>query len=119
MRRKEDAKQIWKVMESIRKSMKAEDESLKTLVDDVTSEDIQKTYTMEKSLLDMLKLQETTFDNDIAYQWRMSDEFQEHLSLINKKKLFSGTMSIKSIPETTKQVQPIYPHGHSIRNDIT
>ena len=44
---KEEAKHIRNVMESIRTSMKAEAESLKTLVDDVTSEDIQKTYTME------------------------------------------------------------------------
>ena len=47
----EDATQIKKIMESIRTSMKAKAESLKNLVDEVTSKNIEHTHTMEKSLL--------------------------------------------------------------------
>ena len=49
----------------------------------------------------------------------MSDEFQEHLSLTTQKILFSETLTIKSLTETTKPVQPVYAHGNFNRNDIT
>ena len=54
----EDATQIKKIMESIRTSMKPEAGSLKNLVDEVTTENIENTYTMEKTLLKMLKSKE-------------------------------------------------------------
>ena len=47
----EDATGIKNVMESFRKSMQAEAESLKSLVDEVTSENIEQSHTIEKSLL--------------------------------------------------------------------
>nr|XP_022300954.1 uncharacterized protein LOC111109164 [Crassostrea virginica] len=114
----EDFTEIKNIMESIRTSLKTEAESLKNLVDEVTSERIENTYTMEKSLLKMLKSQETTYDDYITYLWKMSDEFQEYLST-NQKLLFTKTLKIQPIPETTKPVPPEFTAGRFNKNDIT
>nr|XP_022336500.1 uncharacterized protein LOC111132878 [Crassostrea virginica] len=113
-----DVTKIQKLMESIRTSMKAETESLKNLVDEVSSENIEHTYIMEKTLLKMLKSQETTYDDYIAYLGKMSDEFQQHLSLENQKILFSETLKIKTIPETTKPVDPVFTAGQFSKLDV-
>nr|XP_022341353.1 uncharacterized protein LOC111135510 isoform X2 [Crassostrea virginica]XP_022341354.1 uncharacterized protein LOC111135510 isoform X2 [Crassostrea virginica] len=115
----EDVTEIKKIMESIRTSMNAEAESLKNLVDEVTSEKKNHTHTMEKSLLKMLKSQETTYDDYIAYLGKMNDEFQEYLSLTNKKLLFSETLKIKTIPETTRPVPPVFTKGKFSKDDIS
>ncbi|XP_078312151.1 uncharacterized protein LOC111134800 isoform X2 [Crassostrea virginica] len=115
----EDATQIKKIMESIRTSMKAKAESLKNLVDEVKSENIEHTHTMEKSLLKKLKSQEKTYDDYIAYLWKMSDEFQEYLSITNQKVLFSKTLKIQPIPETTKPVPPVFTAGQFNKDDVT
>ncbi|XP_022342525.2 uncharacterized protein LOC111136166 [Crassostrea virginica] len=114
----EDATKIKKIMESIRTSMKAEAESLKNLVDEVTSENIKHTHTMEKSLLEMLKSQGTTYDDYMAYLENMSDEFQKYLSITNQKLLFSKTLKIQVIPETTKPVLPVFNAGRFNKDDI-
>ncbi|XP_078341600.1 uncharacterized protein LOC111106633 [Crassostrea virginica] len=115
----EDVTEIKKIMKSFRASIKAEAESLKNLVDEVTSESIENTHTMEKTLLKMLKSQETTYDDYITYLWKMSDEFQEYLSLTNKKLLFTKTLKIQPIPETIKPVPPEFIAGRFSKNDIT
>ena len=115
----EDATQIRKIMESIRTSMRAEAESLKNLVDEVTTENLENTHTMEKSLLKMLKSQETTYDDYIAYLGKMSDEFQQHLSLANQKLIFSETLKIKTIPETTRPVPPVFIPSQFNKDDVT
>ncbi|XP_022341640.1 uncharacterized protein LOC111135665 [Crassostrea virginica] len=114
----EDATEIRKVMESIRTSMKAEAKSLKNLVDEVTSENIEQTYTMEKSLLKMLNSQETTYNDYISYLEKTSDAFQEYLSITHHKLLFSKTLKIQSIPETTKPVPPVFTAGTFNKNDV-
>ncbi|XP_022297069.2 uncharacterized protein LOC111106627 isoform X3 [Crassostrea virginica] len=115
----EDVTEIKKIMESIRTSMKAEAKTLKNLVDEITSESIENTHTMEKTLLKMLKSQETTYDDYITYLWKMSDEFQEYLSITNKKLLFTKTLRIQPIPETTKPVPPVFTAGRFSKNDIS
>nr|XP_022308350.1 uncharacterized protein LOC111114351 [Crassostrea virginica] len=115
----EDAEQIKKIMGSIRTSMKAEVKALKNLVDDVTSENIEHTHSMEKSLLKMLKSQETTYDDYITYLAKMSDEFQEYLSETTKKLLFSKILKIQPIPDTTKPVPPVFTAGQFNKNDIS
>ena len=114
----EDATQIKKIMESIRTSIKTEAESLKNLVDEVTSENIKHTHTTEKSLLEMLKSQETTYDDYMAYLENKSVEFQEYLSISIQMLLFSKTLKIKPIPETTKPVPPIFIAGRLKKDDI-
>nr|XP_022341352.1 uncharacterized protein LOC111135510 isoform X1 [Crassostrea virginica] len=115
----EDVTKIKKITESIRISMNAEAESLKNLVDEVTSEKKKHTHTMEKSLLKMLKSQETTYNDYIAYLGKMNDDFQEYLSLTNKKLLFSETLRIKTIPETTRPVSPVFTKGKFSKDDIS
>ena len=115
----EDVTEIKKIMESIRTSINAEAESLKNLVDEVTTEKKKHTQTMEKSLLKMLKSQETSYDDYIAYLGKMNDEFQEYLSLTNKKFLFSETLRIKTIPETTRPVPPVFTKGKFSKDDIS
>ena len=114
----EDAIEIKKIMESIRTSMKAESESLKNLVDEVTSENISHTHTMEKSLLKMLKSRETTYDDYIAYLWKMSDEFQMYLCTTNKRLLSSTTLKIQTIPKTTRPVPPVFTCGQFNKDDV-
>ena len=92
---------------------------MKNLVDKITSENIEHTHTMEKSLLKMFKSQETTYDGYITYLGEMSDEFQEYLSVTNKKLLFSKILKIQPIPETTKPIPPVFTAGQFNRNDIT
>ncbi|XP_078310256.1 uncharacterized protein LOC144617534 [Crassostrea virginica] len=113
-----DVTEIKKIMESIRTSMKTEAESLKNLVDEVTSENVEHTNTMEKSLLKMLRSQETTYDEYMAYLGKMSDEFQKYLSLTNQKLMFSEVLKIQPIPETTKPVPPVFTAGHFNKDDI-
>ncbi|XP_078312661.1 uncharacterized protein LOC144619157 [Crassostrea virginica] len=106
-----DASQVRKIMKCIRTSMKVEAKSLKNLVDEVTSEHLEHTHKMENSLLEMLKSQETTYDEYIKYFGKMSDQFQKYLSLTNQNLLFSETLKIKTIPETTKPVLPVFTGG--------
>ncbi|XP_078329848.1 uncharacterized protein LOC111113501 isoform X2 [Crassostrea virginica] len=114
----EDVKEIQNIMESIRTSMKAEAESLKNLVDEVTSNKIKHTYTMEKSLLQMLKSQETTYNDYIKYLGKMSEKFQEYLSTTNQKLLSSNILKLKTIPETSKPVPPVFTAGQFNRDDV-
>ena len=115
----EDVTNIKKLMESIRTSMKTEAESLKNLVDEVTSKNLEQTYSMENSLLEMLKSEETTYDEYIAYLEKMTDEFQDHLSMMNQKLLVSEPLKIQNIPETTKPVPPVFTPGQFTKNDVT
>ena len=48
----------------------------------------------------------------------MSDQFQEYLSDTNQKLLFSETLKIKTIPETTKPVLPVFTGGKFSKDDI-
>ena len=60
--------------------MKAEAGSLKNWVDDVTSENLEHTHRIEKTILGILKSQETTYADYIAYLWKLSTEFPQNLS---------------------------------------
>ena len=114
----EDAKEIRNIMEGIRSSLNAEAECLKNLVDEVTSEKKKHTDTIEKAVLKMLKSQETTYDDYIAYLGKMNDEFQRYLSLTNEELVFSETLKIQSIPETSKPVKPVFIAGQFNKNDV-
>ena len=115
----EDFTEIQNKMESIRISMKTEAESLKNLVDEVTSESIEHTHIMEQSLLKMLKSQESAYDDYIKYLWKMSDEFQKYLSITKQALLFTKTLKIQPIPETTKPVLPVFTASRFSKYDIT
>ena len=71
---------------------------------------------MEKSLLEMLKSQETTYDDYITYLKKMSEEFQEYLT--NQKLMFIEVLKIQPIPETTKPVPPVFTVSQFNKDDV-
>lgn len=62
-----DVTKIKKIIEGIRTSMKAEAESVKNLVDTVTSEKIEQVDRIEQSLLHILNGQNKKEDDYISY----------------------------------------------------
>ena len=114
----EDVTTIKTIMESIRSSIKAEAETLKNVVDEVTTENIEETYGIEKSFLEMLNLEEETYDDYIAYLLKMTQKLQEYLSKKNQNVLFLEIFSIQNIPVTSKPVSPVFIAGQSKKSDI-
>ena len=118
---KEDAVKIKSVMESFRTSMKAEAESLKGLVDVVTSENIEQTHSMEKSLLEMLESQETTYSDYIT----SLEKLLQKICMTMATETFSFCSSaiveqfkIPNIPETTKPGLPVLTTCQYSKNDV-
>ena len=114
-----DATEIKKIMKNSRKSMDAEGTSLKETIDFVTSENIRYSKRLEKSLLGMLKTQEATYDDYITYLEKMNGEFQRYLSSLNKKLLLSETLKIRAIPETTRQIPPVFIDCQFFNSDVS
>ncbi|XP_061182164.1 E3 ubiquitin-protein ligase TRIM36-like [Saccostrea echinata] len=118
----EDATEIKKIMNNLRTSMKAEAESLKSLVDEVVSENMKQLDQIEYSLLDDLKNQDKAFSDYIAYLNNLIKEFQEFLSSPDPTKLTLTLslvgMEIRPIPETTKPVSPVFTAGQYRKDDV-
>ncbi|XP_062584498.1 protein PML-like [Saccostrea cucullata] len=117
----EDATEVKQIMDSIRTSMKAEAQSLKTMVDTVLSENMEELNQIEKSLLKKLKSQEKTFDDYITYLSDLVKEFQSYLSsteLSNFTTKLPDNLKIKSIPETTKPVTPEFSSAQYSKEDV-
>lgn len=72
-----DAKEIKTIIESIRTSMKTETESLKILVDIVTSDNIDEVNRMEMLIhvSQMLKSQDLNYENYISYLHELVKKF--------------------------------------------
>ena len=115
---KNDATEIKKIMKSSRATMMEEAKSLKSLVDYVTSKDIDYTYDLERFLLGMLKSQEATYDDYITYLEKMNGEFKKYLSSFDKRLLLSETLKLRTIPETTRPVLPVFIAGQFFNNDV-
>lgn len=94
-------------MEGIRNSIKAEAESLKELLDKVTSDKLEQVNTIEDTLNKSLKSQETINDDYIAYLDKVlfSEDFEN--------------LKIQSIPETTQPVLPLCTTGQFCRDDVS
>ena len=117
----DDIVKIKSILESIRTSMKAEAESLKSLVDEVTSENIEQTYSIEKTLLKMLDSQETTYDEYITYLEKLLKEICKKMA--NETfDICSSTiveqLKIQNIPETTKPGLPVFSSGQCTKDDV-
>ena len=118
---KEDAIKIKSVMESIRKSMKAEAESLKELIDEVTSENIEQTRSMEKSLLKMLESQETTYSEYITSLEKLLQKMCMEMAIETFSFCSSAIVEqfkIPNIPETSKPGLPVFSTNQCNKNDI-
>ncbi|XP_061182186.1 tripartite motif-containing protein 2-like [Saccostrea echinata] len=118
----EDATEIKKIMNILRAFMKADADSLKSLVDEVVSENMKQLDQIENSLLRDLKTQDKAFSDYITYLQDLVKEFHGHLSSTKPQKLISITserLKIQPIPETTKPVTPEFTAGQYSKEDVT
>ncbi|XP_065930199.1 tripartite motif-containing protein 2-like [Magallana gigas] len=117
-----DVKEIKKIMEGLRKTIKAEAESLKNLVDTVTSGNIEQTNKIEQSILETLNGQNQEIDAYINYLKDLVKTYYGYLSPSNIEQLTfalkSKDLIIRSIPETSKQVPPVFTAGQYSKEDV-
>ncbi|XP_034312184.2 tripartite motif-containing protein 2 [Magallana gigas] len=119
---KEDSNEIKKIMDSIRASMKAEAESLKRMVDALTSDNIKQVNEQEKSLLQLLNSQDKKYNDYISYLNELVKKFHDYLSSKNLQILMdeiTKNLKIDPIPETTKPVPPVFTAGQYSKEDVT
>uniref|UniRef100_A0A8W8JG67 B box-type domain-containing protein n=2 Tax=Magallana gigas TaxID=29159 RepID=A0A8W8JG67_MAGGI len=119
---REDVMEIKKTMDNIRNSIKAEAESLKELVDRVTSDKLEQANKIEETLLKTLNLQEKTYEDYTEYLEKLLKEFHRYKSITNFRVLFSedfDKLKIQSIPETTQPVLPVFTAGQFCKDDVS
>nr|XP_034308319.1 uncharacterized protein LOC105323206 [Crassostrea gigas] len=118
-----DVTEIKKIMEGIRTAMKAEAESVKRMVDAVTSDNIEQVNKIEQSLLETLNVQNQEIDYYINY---LNDLIQTYYGYLSPSKIENLTLSLKSkrrliirpIPETSKPVPPVFTAGQHSKEDV-
>ncbi|XP_065938406.1 RING finger protein 207-like [Magallana gigas] len=117
-----DVTEIKKIMEGIRKSVKAESEALKNLVDTVTSDKMEQVDKIEQSLLETLNGQNQEIYDYINYLTDLVRTFYGYLSPSNIEQLTfafkSENLIIRPIPETSKPVPPIFTAGQYSKEDV-
>eukprot|EP00105_Crassostrea_gigas_P025168 XP_011445660.1 PREDICTED: uncharacterized protein LOC105341059 [Crassostrea gigas] len=117
-----DVTEIKKIMEGIRTAMKAEAESVKRMVDTVTSDNIEQVNKIEQSLLQTLNDQNQTFDDHINYLSDLIKTFYSYLSPSNIEQLTSSlkskSLKIRPVPETSKPVPPVFTAGQHSKEDV-
>lgn len=115
----EDGKEIKKIMDSIRDSIKDEAESLKSLVDKATSEKLEHANLIEDSLLKQLKPQETTYKEYIAYLETLVGDLRGNFPITDGGgSSVACSLEIKPIPETTKPNLPKYRFGQFSKDNV-
>ncbi|XP_065938505.1 E3 ubiquitin-protein ligase TRIM71-like [Magallana gigas] len=114
--------EIKKIMKDIRTSMKAEAESVKKLVDTVTSEKMEQVDKIEQSLLETLSGQNKKMHDYINYLNELIKNFYGYLSSSDIDNLTfalkSENLMIQPIPETFKPVPPVFTAGQYSKEDI-
>eukprot|EP00105_Crassostrea_gigas_P016258 XP_011433583.1 PREDICTED: E3 ubiquitin-protein ligase TRIM71 [Crassostrea gigas] len=119
---KTDSTEIKKIMESICTSMRAEAESLKSMVDAVTSDNIKQVNEQEKSLLQLLNSQDKKYNDYISNLNELVKKCHGYLSSKNLQILMNEitkNLKIDPIPETTRLVPPVFTAGQYSKEDIT
>eukprot|EP00105_Crassostrea_gigas_P005066 XP_011418525.1 PREDICTED: uncharacterized protein LOC105321773 [Crassostrea gigas] len=118
----EDVTEIKKIVEGIRTAMRAEAESVKRMVDVVTSDNIEQVNKMEQSLLQTLNNQNQEIDDYINYLNDLVKTFYGYLSPSDITNLTFALKSekilIKPIPETPKPVPPVFTAGQYSKEDV-
>ncbi|XP_011446232.3 E3 ubiquitin-protein ligase TRIM71-like [Magallana gigas] len=117
------ATEITKIMDSIRTFMRDEAKSLKTLVDEVTSDNIEQVNKMEGSIWKMLHSQHKTYHDYICYLEDLVKKFHGYLSstqLQNNPIIFPLTehLTIQSIPDTATPIPPVFTAGRYSKEDV-
>ncbi|XP_034308327.2 tripartite motif-containing protein 3-like [Magallana gigas] len=117
-----DVTEIKKIMKDIRTSMKAEAESVKKLVDTVTSDKIKHVDKIEQSLLETLNGQNQKIDDYINYVDDLIKTLYSYLSPSDIETLTfalkSENLMIQPIPETFKPVLPVFTAGQYSKEDV-
>ncbi|XP_052704299.1 E3 ubiquitin-protein ligase TRIM71-like isoform X2 [Crassostrea angulata] len=118
-----EATEIKKIMDAIRSSMRDEAKSLKSLVDEVTSYNIEQVNEMEKSLREILQNQDKTYQDYISYLEDLTKKLHGYLNstqLLNNPILSSISEHLKTppIPETTKPVLPEFTPAQFSKKDV-
>ncbi|XP_052686812.1 uncharacterized protein LOC128165910 [Crassostrea angulata] len=119
---KKDSTEIKKIMDDIRASIKAEAESLKRMVDKVTSHKIEQVNEIEESFQQQLKSQDIKYNGYISYLHELVKKFHGYLSSEDIKTLMSEittNLKIDLIPATTKPVPPEFTAGQYSKEDVT
>ncbi|XP_052689497.1 uncharacterized protein LOC128167682 [Crassostrea angulata] len=116
-------KSIKATMDKIRKSIKAEAETFKSLVDTVMSENIEQANRMEELLMEELQRQDNTYKDYISYLEDRDKEFYGFLAfpkLHNNPIIFSphDNLKVRPIPEITKPVSPVFTAGQYSKDDV-
>ncbi|XP_065935183.1 tripartite motif-containing protein 2-like [Magallana gigas] len=120
---KENAKDIKETMDNVRNMMKTETESLKCLLETVTSDNIEQVNKMEESLMESLQSQDKTYQDYISYLEDLAKKFNGYLSstkLHDSPFIFSHSDQLKAkpIPETIKPVPPVFTAGRHSKEDV-
>ncbi|XP_062599282.1 uncharacterized protein LOC134260749 [Saccostrea cucullata] len=117
----EDSRKIKKIMDSIRTSIKVDADGLKSLVDRLASENIQRLNNIEKSLTENLKSQEKEITGYISYLSDLDKELQKYLSQ-TKPPPFTSSISeklkIRSIPELPRLATPVFTACQYNKDDV-
>nr|XP_011423245.2 uncharacterized protein LOC105325403 [Crassostrea gigas] len=117
-----DVTEIKKIIKGIRTSMKSEAESLKNLVDIVTSDNVEQINRIEQSILKTLNGQSLEIDAYVNYLHDLIKTFYGYLSPSNIEQLTfalkSKNIIIRPIPETSKPVQPVFIAGQYSKEDV-
>eukprot|EP00105_Crassostrea_gigas_P044012 XP_019928160.1 PREDICTED: E3 ubiquitin-protein ligase TRIM71-like [Crassostrea gigas] len=118
-----DASEIKTIMDGIRSSMRDEAKSLITLVDEVTSDNIEQVNKIEESIMEMLQSQDKTYQDYISYLEDLVNQFHGYLSSTQLTKnpiIFPLTeqLKIRPIPETTKPAPPEFTAGRYSKEDV-
>ncbi|XP_052682972.1 uncharacterized protein LOC128163405 [Crassostrea angulata] len=117
-----DVTEIKKIMEGLRRSMKAEAESLKNLVDTVTSDNIEQVNKIEQSILETLNGKSLEIEAYMNYLNDLIKTFYGYLSPSNIEQLTfalkSKNVIIRPIPETSKPVTPVFTAGQYSKEDV-
>ncbi|XP_034329810.2 E3 ubiquitin-protein ligase TRIM71 [Magallana gigas] len=118
-----EATEIKTIMDAIRSSMRDEAKSLKLLVDEVTSDNIEQVNKMEKSLSEILQNQDKTYQDYISYLEVLTKTLYGYLNstqLQNNPILssLSKRLIIRPIPETTKPVYPEFTPAQFSKEDV-
>eukprot|EP00105_Crassostrea_gigas_P031685 XP_011454456.2 PREDICTED: uncharacterized protein LOC105347194 isoform X2 [Crassostrea gigas] len=122
---KDDTTDMKKIFDGIRECLKEEATSLKSLVDSMTSENIDRVNKMEESLMESLKGQNKTYADYISYLNELIKKFYGYLSTsklqnnpLISSSIISEALRIQTIPETFRPVPPVFTAGHFNRNDV-
>ncbi|XP_065938121.1 tripartite motif-containing protein 5-like [Magallana gigas] len=117
-----DVKEIKKIMECLKTSMKAEAEAVKKLINTVTSNNTEQVNKIEQPLLETLYGQNQNIDDYINYLNDLIKTFYGYLSPSNIEQLTfalnSENLIIRPIPETSKPVLPVFTAGQHSKEDV-